>query len=95
MSETRRSAVNGWYDSTLSSRLDQKTEDSIVIVMQRLHCDDLVGHVLERDPSWRILNLPAIAEEPAGDRPGPWAVYRRAIGEVLHPAREPRARSTR
>lgn len=90
-SESRRSAVNAWYDSTLSSRLDQKTEDSIVLVMQRLHCDDLVGHVLERDPSWRVLELPAIAEKPEVIELGHGLVHRREIGDVLHPAREPRA----
>jgi predicted phage terminase large subunit-like protein len=88
-SETRRTAVNAWYDSTLSSRLDQKTEDSIVLVMQRLHCDDLVGHVLERDPSWRVLKIPAIAEESEAIDLGHGLVRRRAIGDVLHPAREP------
>ncbi|MBK7951187.1 MAG: phage terminase large subunit [Deltaproteobacteria bacterium] len=89
-SETRRATVNAWFDSTLSSRLDQKTEDSIVIVMQRLHCDDLVGHVLERDRSWRVLKLPAIAEEPAVIDLGHGLVHRREVGDVLHPAREPR-----
>lgn len=91
-SESRRSAVNGWYDSTLSSRLDQKTDGSIVIVMQRLHCDDLVGHVLERDPSgWQVLSLPAIAEMPALIDLGHGAFHRREIGDVLHPEREPRS----
>jgi hypothetical protein len=32
------------------------------IVMQRLHQDDLIGHVLERG-HWEIPDLPAIAEE--------------------------------
>jgi hypothetical protein len=49
MSDVRRKVVKEWYDMTLVSRLDQKTEDAIVIVMQRLHVDDLVGHVLEKD----------------------------------------------
>ena len=49
-SETRRASVNDWYDTTLSSRLDSKKHDAIVIIMQRLHMDDLVGHVLEKDP---------------------------------------------
>ena len=32
-------------DETLLSRLDDKRNDAIIIVMQRLHVDDLVGHV--------------------------------------------------
>ncbi len=63
---------------------------AIIIVMQRLHQDDLVGHVLDKEP-WEVLSIPAIAMEDAtyriGERPG--AVYRRRAGEVLHPGREP------
>lgn len=37
LSETRRSAVNDWYDNTLLSRLNNKEDGIIIIVMQRLH----------------------------------------------------------
>ena len=46
MSESRRVAANEWFDGTLYSRLNDKTKGVIVIIMQRLHEDDLVGHVL-------------------------------------------------
>ncbi len=45
-SKTTRDAVNDWYDQAVSTRLDQG-EGAIVIVQQRLHSDDLIGHVLE------------------------------------------------
>jgi hypothetical protein len=48
-SETQRSAVNEWFDHTLYSRLNDKRTGCIVIVMQRLHEDDLVGHVLKQE----------------------------------------------
>ena len=48
MSEVRRESVKQWFDGTLYSRLDSKKDDVIVIVMQRVHVDDLVGHVLGR-----------------------------------------------
>jgi len=89
MSETRRASVAEWYDSTLSSRLDRKTEDAIVLIMQRLHVDDLVGHVLEKGTPWTHLNLPAIADVPQEIELGPGRVYRREVGELLHPEREP------
>lgn len=60
-SETSREAVKQWYANTLLSRLDNKAEDAIVVVMQRLHIDDLVGHLLEHD-DWEVLKLPAIAQ---------------------------------
>ena len=49
-SKTKREAVKQWYDTTLYSRLDNKATDVIIVVMQRLHVDDLVAHVLEKEP---------------------------------------------
>jgi predicted phage terminase large subunit-like protein len=90
MSETRRTVANEWFDGTLYSRLNDKAKGAIVIVMQRLHEDDLVGHVLKRE-GWEIVSFPAIAEideihaiEP---RLGPKTFIRKA-GEALHPERE-------
>jgi predicted phage terminase large subunit-like protein len=90
MSETKRAAVNEWYDTTLSSRLDRKTRDVIVLIMQRLHVDDLVGHVLEKGEPWTHLNLPAIADAPAQIALADGTVYHRPESEVLHPELEPR-----
>ncbi len=90
VSETQRKAVNEWYDHTLYSRLNDKSKGCIIIIMQRLHEDDLVGHVLEQEP-WEHVCLPAIAEE---DETHVFlslhrtrTVYRKA-GEALHPERE-------
>ena len=59
--------------------------------MQRLHEDDLVGHVLKHG-DWKLLKFPAIAEQtechivntPYGRRE-----FAREPGEALHPNREP------
>jgi predicted phage terminase large subunit-like protein len=59
-----------------------------VIVMQRLHEDDLVGHLLEIG-KWEHLCLPAIAEVAEEIPIGASKIKRRAIGEALHPGREP------
>ncbi len=90
MSATKRQSVKDWYDNTLFSRQDNKRDAVIILVMQRLHVDDLVAHVLEHE-DWHHLNLPAIAESDEefelsnGDR------YTREPGEVLDQQREPRA----
>src|SRR5580704_5919170 len=55
LSETRRNAVNDWYDNTLVTRLNSKETGVIIIVMQRLHQDDLVGHVMGRGEDWDVL----------------------------------------
>jgi predicted phage terminase large subunit-like protein len=90
LSEVGRKAVNEWYDNTLLSRLNNKRTGCIIIVMQRLHQDDLIGHVLPQD-DWTVLSFPAIAEE--AEYVPFWTPYgtRRFIrqpGEALHPDRE-------
>jgi predicted phage terminase large subunit-like protein len=90
LSETRRNAVNEWYDNTLVTRLNNKETGVIIIVMQRLHQDDLVGHVLAQE-NWELLSFPAIAEEEEvcfiqnflGRRS-----WHRGVGEALQPERE-------
>src|SRR5262245_48020319 len=61
LSEVRRRSVNEWFDNTLRSRLNSQEKGTIIIVMQRLHPDDLVAHVQEHE-SWDVLSFPAIAE---------------------------------
>ena len=88
-SETSRKRVIDWYGGSLVSRLNDKQNGAIVAVMQRLHEDDLAGHLL-RQGEWTHLNLPAIATE---DQEIPLAnglTYRRKQGDLLHLERENR-----
>jgi predicted phage terminase large subunit-like protein len=87
-SDARRLSVHSWYDNTLRSRLNRQDEGAIIIIiMQRLHADDLVAHLQETE-SWEVLSFPAIAETeacyelitPYGKR-----IIERKAGEVLHP----------
>ena len=89
-SELARDSVKQWCSNTLLSRLDDKNNDAIVVIMQRLHMDDLVGHLLEQE-GWTHLNLPAIAETEHQIPVGPAQSHLRRPGDVLHPEREPRA----
>ena len=91
LSDTQRQAANDWFDHTLYSRQNDKRHGAIVIIMQRLHEDDLVGHVLGQEP-WEVVCFPAIAE--ADERHeidtiwGPQC-FTRHRGQALHPDREP------
>ena len=90
MSQSRRGAANEWFDATLYSRLNDKTRGVIVIIMQRLHEDDLVGHVLKQE-AWEFVSFPAIAEvdeEHVVDSPFGPKTFVRLTGTALHPARE-------
>ena len=89
-SETTRKNVNNWFDETLLSRLDDKRNDAIIIVMQRLHVDDLVGHVIKKG-DWAHLNLAAIATEDIDVPIGADKTYHRKEGDLLHPEREPQS----
>src|SRR6516162_712044 len=62
LSEAHRNSAGQWFDTTLLSRLDSKSDGAVVIVMQRLHEDDLAGRLLEKG-GWPHLKIPAIAEQ--------------------------------
>lgn len=84
----QRDLTNQWFDHTWSTRLDDKQRGAMVIVMQRLHPEDLSGYLLAKG-GWEHLCLPAIAPERATITIGGFN-YARMEGEVLHAAREPR-----
>jgi hypothetical protein len=88
-SEAKRNAANEWFKNTLLSRLDDKRTGAIVIVMQRVHMDDLTGFVTDQSDEWQILNLPAIAEADEDILMSATEVHHRKIGEALSPVREP------
>jgi predicted phage terminase large subunit-like protein len=90
MSEAARARVIEWFGSTLLSRLDDKENDAIVLVMQRLHEGDLAGELLKQG-GWEHLRLPAIAELEECIEIAPNRFHTRQIGEILHPARESRS----
>ena len=60
LSQKSREHVVDWYFNTLLSRLDDKQNGAIVLVMQRLHEDDLAGVLLRGSDEWTVA-------EPAGD----------------------------
>jgi predicted phage terminase large subunit-like protein len=91
-SESERRKANNCYDNTISTRLNNKKDGAIVVVMQRLHEDDLVGHVLGKE-DWEVSTIPAIAVEDQVYRTGPEPtdLYRRRAGELILPEREDEA----
>lgn len=49
-SEVERENVKSFYDTTLYSRLNQPELGVRIVIMQRLHEEDLTGHLLEKSP---------------------------------------------
>ncbi len=81
-----RNRANDWFDKTLSSRLNDKNKGLILLVMQRLHPDDLSGHLLEKG-GFEHLCLPAIAKNIIHINIGKLQKTMQ-IGELLQPMRE-------
>lgn len=90
LSKAERRRVNEFYDNTLITRLNNKVDGAIVLIMQRLHQEDLCGHVMEKG-DWEVVSLPAIATEEAAFQlsDDPRHRHRRLAGDLLHPEREP------
>lgn len=90
LSDARRNEVNEWFGGELITRLDNPSQGAIVIVMQRLHEDDLIGHVtMAADHGWTLLNIPAIATENSEYRTGrrPEDIHLRREGDLIDPRR--------
>jgi predicted phage terminase large subunit-like protein len=87
-SEALRGRLNQWLTNTLMSRLDNKQTSAVILVMQRVHMDDLSGFLASSSDEWEVLSLPAIAETDAVIPIGPNEFHRRTAGDALHPTHE-------
>lgn len=59
-SQAERTHANDWYNTTLYSRLDNPRTGVRIIIMQRLHEDDLSGYLLHNNPdSYKHICIPA------------------------------------
>jgi predicted phage terminase large subunit-like protein len=56
-SDVVRQGVLDWWDEVMSTRLDDPMTGAMVLIMQRVHFEDLAAHVLERG-DWEHVNLP-------------------------------------
>jgi len=88
ISEAHREKAKRFFDLTLSQRVRDKENPIYVLVMQRLHEDDLTGHLLEQGGWVHIcLPCPAVSDEryvfPRSGR-----VHEVKEGEALWPERE-------
>lgn len=86
-SEVIRTSTLDWWDQTMSSRLNNPRTGAKVIVMQRVHAEDLSGHVLQQGGYIQV-RLPA-EYEPATKcyTSIGWEDPRKEEGELLWPER--------
>jgi predicted phage terminase large subunit-like protein len=88
-SEAARKKTIGWFTGSLLQRLNDKGQTPVIVMAQRLHEDDLPGHLL-RTSEWKLLSLAAIATDHERIEVREGVFHRRAPGEVLQPERESR-----
>lgn len=86
LSKTYREKTINWFSNTFVSRLNDKKNGAIIIVMQRLHENDLSGVLIEKG-GWNVLELPAIAEKDEEIKIGKF-YKKRLKGEILFEKRE-------
>lgn len=85
-STLERQSANEYFRQTLISRLNDKSEGRIIVVMQRLHVEDLSGVLLETG-MWEHLCLPAIEYQERTISIGGFTKERKP-GDLLHEDRE-------
>ena len=85
-SAVERAKVNDWWDGVMSTRLNDPRTGAYVGVMQRVHENDLIGHILTHTPGeYTHLCLPARYDE---NHPFRWQRDpRKEQGELLWPDR--------
>lgn len=60
-SPVKRQKVNDQFENTIRSRVNDRSTP-IIIIMQRLHKDDLCGYLQKLEPEeWEVLSLPALS----------------------------------
>lgn len=65
-SPVKRQKVNDQFENTIRSRVNDRSTP-IIIIMQRLHKQDLCGYLLDLEPDeWELLSLPALSVDSEG-----------------------------
>lgn len=88
ISETIRNKTNDWYSNTLYSRLNDKQNGKIIIIMQRTHQNDFTGFLMEQDSGFKLIKMPILAEQDEVwefcNYKGKKITVERKAGEPLH-----------
>lgn len=92
-SDVIRQGVLDWWDKTMSTRLNDPNTGSKVVVMQRIHEDDLTGHLISKmqddagADKYELLILPAEYDGNKRETSIGFSDPRTEYGELLNPER--------
>ena len=72
LSDLKRERINARFESTIKSRTNSR-QTPIIIIMQRLHSNDLIGHIKATDAeNWEFLDIPCISTDEFGNEHALW-----------------------
>lgn len=86
-SDAERETALTWFRETWSSRLNDQAKDTMVVVGQRIHQQDVSGYIIEERKDWTHLNLPAEYDPQRRCVTSIWEDPRKEAGELLWPER--------
>jgi hypothetical protein len=81
-----RNSVYDWFKGSLMTRFDNPAEGAVIVVMQRLHQDDLVGR-LKDEGGWEYLAMPGECFERTVYDLGDGQSWALNPGDLLYPER--------
>jgi predicted phage terminase large subunit-like protein len=92
-SKAARDAVNLSWDQAIANRLSDLQTGTRCVIQQRLHPEDLAGHILATEPeNWEVLCIPQLHEEARRTVTSlGWTDPRTTDGELMFPARFPQS----
>jgi len=72
-SDLLRGRINDRFDSTILNRINARSTP-IIVIMQRLHENDLCGHLLQehKEKEWTVVSIPAIQVDEQGREYALW-----------------------
>lgn len=86
-SDVQRRATLRWFAETLPTRLNDQRTSTIVVIMQRLHTNDVAGHILKSELGYEVLCIPMEYEPDHPVRSTRWRDWRTEVGELADPVR--------
>lgn len=87
--EARRNEVNAWFDDEVITRLNSQA-GAILILMQRVHPNDLCGHIGPKS-GFERLTIAGVAGRDVAYEVSDGRKFIHKMGEVMDPQRESRA----
>ena len=82
----QRQATIRWHDEAFFNRLNNAKMGRRVVVGQRVHSDDLIGHLVKQG-GWEELRIPEEFEAAHVSQTKLWRDWRRQEGELMRPER--------